>query len=178
MTHAEIEAFITQFPIYQYAFAAPEDIRFDEDIKQYCRHECPKYGSSWSCPPAIGKIPQLKERCMEYTDVLFFSSVTEVKDSTDQEEKDRTRDTHERMSRIIEKHLTENGLLLYTLSSGACSICTKCGFPKEKCRHPQRMHPCIESHGIAAADLAEFCSMDYYMGENLLLWFTIIFYRQ
>ncbi len=178
MTHADLEAFITQFPIYQYAFAVPEDLNYDEDTKLYCRQECPKYNSSWSCSPAMGKISQLKERCMEYTDVLVFSSVTEVKDITDPEIKKKTRETHEKMTRIIEDYMKDNGLLIYTLSSGACSLCSKCGFPKEKCRHPREMHPCIESHGIVAADLAELCSMDYYMGENLLLWYTIIFYRQ
>ncbi|MDO4617029.1 MAG: DUF2284 domain-containing protein [Lachnospiraceae bacterium] len=178
MTHAEIEEFITQFPIYQYAFAKPEDINFDEDTRFYCKKECKRYGTSWSCPPAIGKISQLKDRCMAYTDVLFFSSVTEVKDRTDPLVQVESRETHERMTRIFEKHMKDNGLLTYTLSSGACSLCAKCGFPKEKCRHPQRMYPCIESYGIVAADLAEYCSMDFYMGENLLLWYSLILYRQ
>ncbi len=178
LTHAEIEEFITQFPLYQYAFAAPSDVQFEEKTRQYCKQECPNYGSSWSCPPAVGRIQQCRERCMEYTDVLFFSSVTEVPDITDRTVQAQTRATHAKMTRIIEDFMQENGLLLYTLSSGPCGICSKCGFPKEKCRHPAEMHPCIESHGIAASDLAELCCMDYYMGENLLLWFTVIFYRQ
>lgn len=178
MTHAEIEDFITQFPLYQYAFASPRDLTFDDKTRIYCKHECPKYGSSWSCPPAIGKIPQCQDRCMQYSEVLFFSSVTEVSDINNPEEKAKTKATHEKMTRIIEDHLRGNGLLTYTLTSDKCSICTKCGFPKEKCRHQEDMHPCIESHGIVTADLAELCNMDYYMGENLLLWFTMIFYRQ
>ncbi len=138
----------------------------------------PKYGSSWSCPPAIGKIAKCKDRCLEYTDALFFTSVTEVSDITNPEEKMKTKITHEKMSGIIVDFLHENGVLTYTLSSDSCAICSKCGFPKQKCRHPETMHPCIESHGIVAADLAEHCNMDYYMGENLLLRYTIIFFRQ
>lgn len=178
MTHAEIEDFITQFPLYQYAFVLPEDVLFDEKTRQYCKQECSRFGSSWSCPPAVGKISQCRDRCMEYTDVLFFSSVTEVSDIADPAVQAETRATHEKMTEIIEEYMQDSGLLIYTLSSGACAICSKCGFPKEKCRHPMDMHPCIESHGIVAADLAEFCNMDYYMGENLLLWYTLIFYRQ
>ncbi len=178
MTHAEIEEFITRFPIYQYAFAAPVDLVFDEKTRQYCKKECHRYSSSWSCPPAIDAIARCKDRCMGNSDVLVFSSVTEVSDIADPGVQKKTRETHEKMSRIIEQHMEDNGLLIYTLSSGACALCQKCGFPKEKCRHPQEMHPCIESHGIAVADLAELCSMDYYMGENLMIWFTIIFYRQ
>lgn len=178
MTHAEIEAFITQFPIYQYAFATPQDVNFDDTTRIYCKQECNKYGSSWSCAPSVGKIPQCKERCMEYTDVLFFSSVTEITAEGKAAAKMKTKATHEKLTHIIEDFLRENGLLIYTLSSDSCSICSKCTFPKEKCRHPKEMHPCIESHGIVTADLAELCSMDYYMGESLLISFTMIFYQQ
>ncbi|MDO4491699.1 MAG: DUF2284 domain-containing protein [Lachnospiraceae bacterium] len=178
MTHAEIEEFITQFPLYQYAFLTPGEIEYDEKTRLFCKHECPGYGSSWSCPPAIGKIAQCKDRCLQYTDALVFTSVTRVTDISNPTEKAKIQVTHEKMTRIIEDFMKENGLLIYTLSSGSCSVCTKCGFPKEKCRHPGDMHPCIESHGIVAADLAEYCNMDYYMGENLLLRFSIIFFRQ
>lgn len=178
MTHAEIEEFIVQFPIYQYAFLSPKDIEFDDKVRMFCKQECPRYGSSWSCPPAIGKVAQCKAHCTEYSDVLFFSSVTEVKDPENLEESKRKKSQHEKMTRIIEDFMRENGLLVYTLSSDVCTLCNKCGFPKEKCRHAKQMHPCVESHGITLADVAEFCSMDYYMGENLSLSFSIIFYRQ
>lgn len=178
MTHSEIEAFITQFPVYQYAFVKPQDLNFDDRMRTICKQECPKYGSSWSCAPAVGKIHQCKEACFEYREVLFFSSVTEVSDILNIEETGRAKVHHEKMTQIIEDYLKENGLLVYTLSSDSCSICSKCAFPKAKCRHPKEMHPCIESHGIVTADLAELCSMDYYMGEKLRLNFSIIFYRQ
>ena len=32
MTQTEIEEYITQFPIYQYAFVKPEDIEFNEGV--------------------------------------------------------------------------------------------------------------------------------------------------
>ena len=51
VTKEEIEAFITQFPIYQYAFVKPEDIDFNERVRAICKKECPRYGNSWSCPP-------------------------------------------------------------------------------------------------------------------------------
>lgn len=177
VTKEEIEAFITQFPIYQYAFVKPEDIDFNERVRAICKKECPRYGNSWSCPPAVGKVERCRERCYEYEDVLFFSSVTEVKDFTDMEENLKTKKEHEKMTKIIEDYLRSQGLLVYTLSSDSCSICSKCGFPKEHCRHPEQMHPCIESHGIVVANLVEKCNMDYYMGERLLLWYSMIFFK-
>ena len=70
------------------------------------------------------------------------------------------------------------GYEIYTLSSDSCAICEKCAYPEGlACRHPEHMHPCIESHGIVVSDLVERLEMDYYLGERLLLWFSIIFLR-
>ena len=41
MTKEEIETFITQFPIYQYAFVRPEDLEFNERVRAICKKECP-----------------------------------------------------------------------------------------------------------------------------------------
>lgn len=40
MTQTEIEEYITQFPIYQYAFVKPEDIEFNDRVRQICKKEC------------------------------------------------------------------------------------------------------------------------------------------
>ena len=37
MTQTEIEEYITQFPIYQYAFVKPEDIEFNDRVRQICK---------------------------------------------------------------------------------------------------------------------------------------------
>ena len=46
MTQTEIEEYITQFPIYQYAFVKPEDIEFNDRVRQICKKECSRYGAS------------------------------------------------------------------------------------------------------------------------------------
>ena len=85
MTQTEIEEYITQFPIYQYAFVKPEDIEFNDRVRQICKKECSRYGASWSCPPAVGTVEVCKERCMNYDHVLFFSSIAEVDNIMDME---------------------------------------------------------------------------------------------
>ena len=86
MTQTEIEEYITQFPIYQYAFVKPEDIEFNDRVRQICKKECSRYGASWSCPPAVGTVEVCKERCMNYDHVLFFSSIAEVDNIMDIDE--------------------------------------------------------------------------------------------
>ena len=40
------------------------------------------------------------------------------------------------------------------------------------------MHPCIESLGIVVANLIEKNMMDYYLGEHMVIWFSMIFYKE
>jgi len=61
------------------------------------------------------------------------------------------------------------------LSTDSCSVCEKCAYPKKQCIHEEIMHPCIESHGIIVTNILEKYHMDYFMGENMVLWFSIIF---
>ena len=62
------------------------------------------------------------------------------------------------------------------LSTEACAVCEHCAWPDAPCRHPERMFPCIESHGILATDLAEKCGLDFFNG-NIVTWFSLLFFK-
>ena len=179
---AAVENILCGQPVYQYAFRTPGDLLFTERVRDICRQECPRYGKSWSCPPAVGSVEACREKCLSWPHVLFFSTVAEVSDISCMEETLATRAEHERVTLAVEKDMRELGLDVYTLSSDSCAICESgadapgCAWPDAPCRFPQLMHPCIESHGIVVADLVEKCEMDYYLGERVLLWFSLVFY--
>lgn len=172
-----IEDYITQFPIYQYAFLDTQTLEFSDKVRTICKKECPRYGSSWSCPPAVGSVEKCKETCVEYPKVLLFSSIAEVMDYSDIEHTLKSKQEHENITRKIEKFLRLNGVPCYTLSTDSCSACEKCTYPKKSCTHPEIMHPCIESHGIVLTNTIEQQNMDYFLGENMILWFSMIFLR-
>lgn len=181
---SEIEQLLAGHPLYQYAFVRTSQLLFTQRVREICRQECPRYGRSWSCPPAVGSVEHCREICQTYPDVLFFSTVAEVSDVLNMEETLATRAEHERITTDIERQIRALGLDTYTLSSDSCAICESgenapgCAYPGGACRHPALMHPCIESHGIVVADLVETCEMDYYLGEQILLWFSLILYRE
>lgn len=177
-SHKKIEEFITQYPIYQYSFLSPGEVEFSERVRMICKKECSRYGNSWSCPPAVGTVEQCKSKCMEYPDALFFSTVAEVDDIMDMHSTLKTRKEHEELTEKIESYLREQGYGCLTLSTESCDLCEKCTYPKHPCAHPQKMHPCIESHGILVTNLAEKHCMDYYMGEKYVLWYTLIFFKR
>ncbi len=175
MSKELIKEFIGNFPIYQYAFLKPDEIEFSTKVRQLCKRTCRYYSESWSCPPAVGKIDVLKEKCLNYTDVLLFSTFTEL--TEDKHDKKIIQREHDKLTHIINNRMKDLGYLTYIISSGSCKICDKCTFPKDFCRHPYEMFPCIESHGIIVADLLSDCGMDYYMGDKFQILFSIIFFK-
>ena len=170
-----IEDYITQFPIYQYALLDTRELEFTDKVRTICKKECSRYGSSWSCPPAVGSIEKCRETCLKYPKVLLFSSIAEVVDYSDMECTLKSKQEHENITRKIEKFLRLNAVSCYTLSTDSCSACEKCSYPKKSCVHPEIMHPCIESHGIVLTNTIEQHHMDYFLGENMVIWFSLIF---
>ena len=57
----KIEAFLADYPICQYGFLKSEDILFSDKVRYICEKECPRYGKSWSCPPAVGEVADCKK---------------------------------------------------------------------------------------------------------------------
>ena len=163
--------------MFEYGFLTPEQIAFTDKVRAVCRLECKRYGTSWSCPPAVGTVAECRERCHAFRGAFFFSTVHEIKDSMNLTEYFQTKLSHEQTTDSIEKRMREDGLETYRLSGDSCSICPQCTYPGKPCRFPERMHPCIEGHGIVVAKLAEACGMEYYIDEHTQLWFSLIFYR-
>ena len=76
----KLETQIAEYPVCEYAFIKPEEITFLEQVRHICESECPRYGTSWSCPPAVGTVAECKERCRQYTGGFIFTTVAEVSD--------------------------------------------------------------------------------------------------
>lgn len=178
MNFKQIEDYITQFPIYQYAFLHTNDIEFHSKVRTICKKECPKYGKSWSCPPAVGSVEKCIDTCKQYPYALLFSSVAEVKEYSNMENLLAMKLEHEEITAQIEQYLKSEAWKCYTLTTDSCSICEKCSYPKKSCNHPEAMYPCIESHGILLTKSIEENHMDYFMGEQMVLWFSLIFLKE
>ena len=176
MSIENIESFIKKFPIYQYAFIKPDDVEYSEKVRQLCKRTCMYYGTSWACPPAVGKIEKCRENCLEYSDLLVFSTLTENKDENNAE--NGAQEETERLTGIICAELEKQGYSTYIITSGCCRKCPKCTFPKNFCRDPENMYPCVESHGITISDFAEKYNMDYYLGSRLCLMFSFVYFRE
>ena len=173
--HESLEEFISQFPVYQYAFFSPRELAFSERVRTICRQECSRYGTTWACPPAIGTVEECRNRCLDYGECFLFSTVAEVSDVANLEETLATRKEHETITAAIEQFLRQRGANCMALSTESCDLCEHCTYPDAPCRFPDKMHPCVESHGIVVCQLAEKYGMDFTLSTTQILWFGLIF---
>jgi len=177
MDRQKLEIQITEFPICEYAFIKTEDISFLEQVRYICKTECPQYGKSWSCPPAVGTVEECRERCSRFREGFVFTTVAEVEDITNMEATLATRMEHEEITRQVRDLFQRECEEVLTLSTESCGICKHCSYPDAPCRHPERMFPCVESYGILVTDLAERYGITFLNGSNVATWFSLILYR-
>lgn len=168
---------ISHLPLYQYEFIETAELRFEPRVRHICSAECPMYGKTWACPPAVGTPEVCLEKCSAYENALLISTVTEVNDIANMDETLATRGEHEGITREVIEVVQAMGHATYGLSSEACSICDSCTYPDAPCRHPERMLPCIESHCILVTEIAEKYGIEFINGANVVTWFSLIFYR-
>ena len=177
MNRELLEQQLAALPVAQYEFFSTQELVFSERIRMICEVECPRFGKTWACPPAVGSLETCKARCLSYPNGLLISSLTEVSDISSMDECLATRPEHERLTREVASLLREQGLEVYGLSTESCGVCEHCTYPDAPCRHRERMLPCVESHGIVVTALAEKYGIEYQYGHNVVTWFSILLYR-
>ena len=172
-----LERQMSELPIVQYEFFEREELVFTSRVRTICETDCPRYGSSWACPPAVGTVEECRERCLRYPHALLITSMQEVADIADIEGTLATRGDHEELTRQVNGLLRQQGAETYVLSTESCAICPECAYPGGPCRFPERMFPCIESHGILITETAERRGIEFLAGNNIVTWFSLLLYR-
>ena len=172
-----LEEQLAQLPLYTYHFFKPNELEFTERIRWICQHECPMYGKSWAWPPGVGEVSECKARCMQFENCLMISTITEVRDIADLAETLATRPEHEAITNQVRDLMRQQGVDPYILSTEACAECDRCAIlDGEPCRMPERMHPCVESHGINVLPIIDELGLTFQYGENVVTWFSLLFY--
>ena len=168
---------LAELPLYVYDFIDPKGLEFTDRVRWICEHECPMYGKSWACPPAVGSVDACRSRCLGYENALLISTITEVNDIANIEQTLATRPDHEAVTNQVRDLLREQGIEPYVLSTESCAECERCAYLDSLgCRFPDRMHPCVESHGINVLPLIEELGLTFQYGENVVTWFSLLLY--
>lgn len=172
-----LENQLAEFPLFAYGFVDPQALDFTERVRYICSTECPMYGQSWACPPAVGSVAECKGKCLAFRDCLMIATITEVSDIANVEEALATRGDHEAITTEIAVRMEEQGVAPYILSTEACAICERCAYlDGQPCRFQEKMHPCVESHGINVVPVLESRGLEFQFGANVVTWVSLLFY--
>lgn len=174
----KLEAQLAELPLYIYTYIDPKTLKFSDRIRYICKAECPMYNKTWACPPAVGEVRECQNRCLGYNSCLMVGTITETDDITDMEQTLCTRPEHEALTNEIRQLFRQQGVEPYILSTEACAVCNRCAYLDDKpCRHPDRMHPCLESHGINIIPTLEEQGLDFQYGRNIITWYSLLFFN-
>ena len=172
-----LEQQLAQLPLFSYGYIDPKLLDFTQRVRYICQSECPMYGKSWACPPAVGSVDECKNRCMVYEECLMLATLTEVSDISNIEESLATRGEHEALTNMVADFMRQQGVQPYILSTEACAECQRCAYlDGQPCRFPERMHPCVESHGINVVPSMEEIGIPFISGENLVTWVSLLLF--
>ena len=174
----KLEEKLAELPLYYYGCIDPKTLEFSERIRYICAAECPMCNKTWACPPAVGEVAECKNRCLRYENCLMIGTVTEVSDIANIDEALATRPAHEEITNQIRDMFRAEGVEPYILSTEACSICDRCAWlDGAPCRFPEKMHPCVESHGINLIPTLEENGLEFQHGGNIVTWYSLLFYN-
>lgn len=176
---ALLEQQLAELPLYISTFIDPKALEFSHRIRYICQTECPMYGKSWACPPAVGEVAECRLRCNAYRNCLLIGTIVEVSDIEDINATLSTRGDHEAITDAVRDLLRGQGVEPYVLSTEACAQCDRCAYlDGQPCRIPERMHPCIESHGINIIPVLEQNDLEFQYGGNIVTWYSLLFFNE
>ena len=175
---AAIEQQLAELPLFQYDWIETSELVFSERVRYICQTQCPMYNTTWACPPAVGTVEECKARCISYPEALMMTSITEVSDIANLEETLATRAPHEELTRQVRDMIAAQGVETRALSTEACAICPRCAILDGKpCRHPDKMHPCVESQGINIIPTLEANGLEFQYGQNVVTWVSLLLFH-
>lgn len=179
MNRDVLEERLAELPLYAYFFIDPTELDFSERIRYICQNECPMYGKSWACPPGVGEVSECEAKCKGYSSALLIGTITEVNDVADINECLATRAPHEQVTNQVRDMMRALGVEPYVLSSEACAACERCAIlDKKPCRYPERMHPCVESHGIVLTTTLDSLGLEFQYGGNIVTWYSLLLFNE
>ena len=83
----------------------------------------------------------------------------------------------EELTEQVDALLREQGVKPYILSTQACAICDRCAILDDQpCRFPEKMHPCVESHGINVVPILERLGLEFQFGSNVVTWISLLLF--
>lgn len=153
----------------------PKDLKFLPEVRDMCSaNRCHSYNKSWACPPACGTLEEITERARQYRRGIVIQSTGQMEDDFDVECMMETEKLQKKRFFEIIKLLQKEFPNCLGMSAGTCTLCPKCAYPDEPCRHPELMFPSMEAYGLLVSDACTSAGLEYYYGKNTMTYTSCI----
>lgn len=142
-------------------------IELKDEVRAMCNaNACRVYGKNWSCPPACGELPELRERINQYHSGILVQTVGDVEDSMDFEGMMEAQEAHKEHFEAMHEELLKTWPNLLALGAGTCTRCKECTYPDAPCRFPEKRVSSMEAYGMVVMETCKANNMGYYYGPE------------
>lgn len=126
-----------------------ERILVSEWVTLKCKYGCPKYNTSWCCPPTTPEPAQVRQILKEYTLALILVGSERLPGWYKKDSKTRLSQVRCWKATVsLERHLFLEGYYkAFGLVGETCVLCKECSYPAG-CKFPQERRPTVESFSI------------------------------
>jgi predicted metal-binding protein len=176
-----IQQFIGQANKEGYTNIASVDIskiEFEESLRALCdQNACGHFNKSWTCPPACGKIEELRNKVLSFKDGILVQKVYTLEDSFDFEGMMEGQSNFDKLfSNMMDFNFNNNNKDHYSLKAGSCHLCETCTYPDKPCIYPDKARPSIEACGINVTSLCGSCGIPYMNGKNTVSYVALFLF--
>ena len=173
--YEELTAIAKECGFTNYAPLDVSTLEFLQDVRDMCNaKQCNRYDKSWSCPPAIGTLEEMRNRVKGYAGGILVQTVGDLEDSYDW---DGIQETAKRQSvsfGCMWDELEKEYPSVLAMGTGGCIKCEACTYPGAPCRFPDRMASSMEACGLFVSKVCADNGLAYNYGPNKIA-FTACF---
>ena len=161
-----------------YAALDISTLEFLQEVRDMCNPEqCPKYNTSWSCPPACPPLENLREKAASFGSGVVVQTVGEIEDSLDWEAMMEIEKNHKANFANFCDELRKEHFPIMPMSAGTCTICETCTYPENPCRFPEKMSPSMEASGIFVSKLCKSNGLEYNYGPSKMAYTSCVLFN-
>ena len=173
-----IQSYLARPGIFEYGIISTGAIPFSPAVVEACaRNACGMYGKTWTCPPGVGTLEELKRKITAYPKAAVFTCRFDLEDSFDYEGMAAGQKETKKVLKAVTADMRAAGETFLALGSEGCSLCRSCTYPDSPCRHPELAAPSMEACGINVMQLSKDVGIRYNNGPDTVTYFCMILFE-
>ena len=142
-------------------------IQLKPEVREMCAsNSCGQYGKRWSCPPGCGTLEECAQDIRKYDRGILVQTYGDIEDGFDFEAMMEIESDHKAHFAQMYDALRCAGIPVLVLGAGCCTQCTKCTYPDESCRFPEKMISSMEAYGMVVLEVCKANGLQYYYGAD------------